>query len=141
MPRVILFHFTWLCSLLQLDWKVPIIKVIEICKYYLNMSHGKMSDFVSIPLFGLILVIKLRNFNFESHWNILVFLDKKKMVSDLNMSYGKMPDLVLFPCFSFTLVIKLRNFDFKSHYNTLVFSVKKIMSVLIMFCQTMSDLV
>ena len=63
------------------------------------------------------------------------------MVSDLNMFYGKMPDFVLFPCFSFTLVIKLRNFDFKSHYNTLIFSGKKIMSVLIMFCQTMSDLV
>ena len=31
------------------------------------MSHGKMSDFVSIPLFGLTLVIKLRNFDIESH--------------------------------------------------------------------------
>ena len=28
--------------------------------------HGKMSDFVSFPLFGFTLVIKLRNFNFES---------------------------------------------------------------------------
>ena len=31
----------------------------------LNMSHGKMSDFVSFPLFGFTLVIKLRNFDFE----------------------------------------------------------------------------
>ena len=30
MSRVILFHFAWLCSLLQWDWKVPIINVIEI---------------------------------------------------------------------------------------------------------------
>ena len=33
----------------------------------LNMSPGKMSDFVSFPLFGFALVIKLRNFDFESH--------------------------------------------------------------------------
>ena len=33
----------------------------------LNMPHGKMSDFVSFPLFRLTLVIKLRNFNFEGH--------------------------------------------------------------------------
>ena len=33
----------------------------------LNMSRGKMSDFDSIPLFGFSLVIKLRNFDFESH--------------------------------------------------------------------------
>ena len=28
----------------------------------MNMPHGKMSDFVSFPLFGFTLVIKLRNF-------------------------------------------------------------------------------
>ena len=46
----------------------------------LNMSHGKMSDFVSFPLFGFTLVIKLTNFDFESHWNNLIFflLKKKK---------------------------------------------------------------
>ena len=31
-----------------------------------NMSHEKMSDFVSFPLFGLTLVIKLKNFDFKS---------------------------------------------------------------------------
>ena len=30
-----------------------------------NIFHGKMSDFVSIPLFGFTLVIKLRNFDIE----------------------------------------------------------------------------
>ena len=43
----------------------------------LNMSHEKMSDFVSFPLFGFTLFIKLRNFDFESHWNTSLFLDKK----------------------------------------------------------------
>ena len=31
------------------------------------MSHGEMSDFVSFPLFEFTLVIKLKNFDFESH--------------------------------------------------------------------------
>ena len=30
----------------------------------LNISHGEMSDFVSFPLFGFALVIKLTNFDF-----------------------------------------------------------------------------
>ena len=33
----------------------------------LNVSHGKMSDFVSFALFGFTLVIKLRNFDFKGH--------------------------------------------------------------------------
>ena len=33
----------------------------------LNKSYGKMSNFVSFPLFGFTLLIKLRNFDFESH--------------------------------------------------------------------------
>ena len=33
----------------------------------LNMSHEKMSYFVSFPLFGFTLVIKLRNVDFEGH--------------------------------------------------------------------------
>ena len=33
----------------------------------LNMSDEKMSDFVSFLLFGFTVVIKLRNFDFESH--------------------------------------------------------------------------
>ena len=40
-----------------------------LCLYLkdLNMSHEKMSDFALFPLFGFTLVIKLRNFDFESH--------------------------------------------------------------------------
>ena len=33
----------------------------------LNMSLGKMSDFVSFPLFGFILVLTLRNFDYGGH--------------------------------------------------------------------------
>ena len=33
----------------------------------LNMTHGKMSDFVSFPLLGFTLVNKRKNFDFESH--------------------------------------------------------------------------
>ena len=53
-----------------------ILKVIEILSPYLikkymtsdfNMSHGKMSDFVSCPLFRFTLVIKLRNLDFVGH--------------------------------------------------------------------------
>ena len=57
------------------------------------------------------------------------------------MSQGKMSDIVLIQLLGFTLVIKLWNFDFKGHENTLIFFVKKMMSDLIMSCQTVSDLV
>ena len=53
----------------------------------------KMSDFVSFPLSVFTLAIKLRNFNFESHWNTLIFFDKK-MMPDLNMSCQTVSDLV-----------------------------------------------
>ena len=33
----------------------------------LKMFHGKMSDFVSFPLFGFTLVKKMTNFDFENH--------------------------------------------------------------------------
>ena len=81
----------------------------------MDIFHGKMPGFVSFPLFGFTLVIKLRNFDFESHLNTLIFFDKKDMVSDLNMCHGKMSDYASFPLFGFTLMIKLRNIDFEGH--------------------------
>ena len=33
----------------------------------LNMCHGKMTYFVSFPLFGFTVVIKLRKFDLEGH--------------------------------------------------------------------------
>ena len=44
----------------------------------------KMSYFVSFPFFGFTIVIKLRNFNFESHQNTSMFFDRKK---DLTFDY------------------------------------------------------
>ena len=46
----------------------------------LDSSHGKMSDFLPLSLFGLILFIKLRNFSFEINWNTLIFFNKKSNV-------------------------------------------------------------
>ena len=56
------------------------------------MSHEKMSDFISFPLFGFTLVIKLKNFDFERHWKTLNFFVKK--MSDLNMSCQTVSELV-----------------------------------------------
>ena len=71
--------------------------------------------FCLLPMFGFILVIKLRNSDFESHWNALIDFDKKKMFSDLNISHENISDFVSFPLFTFTLDIKLRIFDLKGH--------------------------
>ena len=64
----------------------------------LSMSYEKISDFISSLLFWFILVIKLRNFEYEINWNTLIFFDKKYVVSDLNMSHAKMSDFVYFNC-------------------------------------------
>ena len=86
---LILFHYYCLGSFQSQNWEILMLKVVEILWYFLikkympsdlNMSHGKMSDSVSFSLFGFTLVIKLRNFDFQSHWNTLIFfffLDKK----------------------------------------------------------------
>ena len=44
--------------------------------------RGKMSDFVSVSLFALILVMKmkLRNFDFINYWNALLFFHQKNDV-------------------------------------------------------------
>ena len=62
------------------------LKIIEIFQYFvtigkmisgLNMWHEKMSAFVSFSLFEFTLDRTLRNFDFESHWNKLLFFDKR----------------------------------------------------------------
>ena len=91
----------------------------------LNRFHEKMSDFISFPLCGFTIVIKLRNFDFERNWNTLIFFDENDMTPDLNISHGKISDFVSFPLFGFTLVIKVRIFNFESHWDNLVFFDKK----------------
>ena len=49
----------------------------------LNMTHRKMSDFVSLPLVGFALVTKLKNVDFESHWITLIFFIKICQISIL----------------------------------------------------------
>ena len=74
-------------------------------------------DFISLYLFVLTFPMKLKDTNYKSHWNIFVFYNQWKMMSDMNMSHGKMSDFVSFPLLGFILVIKPRNFDFKGHQN------------------------
>ena len=52
----------------------------------LSILCGKMLHLVSLPLFGFILIIKLRNFNFKSHWHTSKVFWSKTSTSDLNMS-------------------------------------------------------
>ena len=120
------FYFTSFCSLLQWNWEVLIKKVIEIFQYFTtkwkimsdsNMSHRKTSDFVSFLLLGFTLVIKVKNFDFESHWNALIYFDKKKYC----VRFEWKNDFVLLLLFWFILVIQLRNFDFESHRDTLIY--------------------
>ena len=96
----------------------------------LNKSQRKIPDFVSFLLFGFSLAVKLKNFDFGSHWNTLRFFEKKDMMLDLNMSHGKMSDFVLVPLFGFTLVIKQRSSNFESHWNTLTFFYQKIWCII-----------
>ena len=78
---------------------------------YLNMSHGKIADFVSFPLLGFTLVIKLRKFDFGSHWNTLIFFAKKR--------YGFRFQCVLRKnvpfCFISIVSIILFHFQYLSH--------------------------
>ena len=103
-------------SYLVWKWKNPIKKehwnILVFCDQRKMMPDWvypleKMSDFASFLLFQFTLVIKLRNFDFESQWNTL------------------MSDFVSFLFFGFILVIKLRNFDFESYADTKIFFDKK----------------
>ena len=89
----------------------------------------------------LIFAMKLKDASYKSHWNILVFCDQWKEMSDLNTSHEKMSDFVSIPLFGFTVVIKLRKLDPENHWNTLIINHKKMTSDLIMSCQRVSDLV
>ena len=81
----------------------------------------------------------MKETNCKSHWNILVFCDQWKILSDLNMSHGK--NFVSFPLFGFTLVVKLRNFDFESSWNTLILFDKKIYDVIFEYALWKNNLI
>ena len=46
----------------------------------------------------LVFGMKLKDDNYKSHWNILVFSEQWKMMSDLNMPHGK-----IWFCFIFSV--------------------------------------
>ena len=100
MSCVILFHVIWLLTFAvrlksttyKSHWNILVLHEQWKITSDLNMSHGKISDFVSFPLFRFTLVIKLWNSNFESHWNTLIYFDKKRSAAKFKMSHGKMSD-------------------------------------------------
>ena len=69
--------------------------------------------------FTLLVCAHYKSANYKIHWNILVFYDQWKMMSDLNMSDVKMSDFVSFPLFGYTLAIKRINFRFESYWNNI----------------------
>ena len=48
-----------------------------------------MTDFVSFPLFGFNLVLKLRKFDLESNGNTLIFFDRKRYCVKFEYVSGK----------------------------------------------------
>ena len=69
--------------------------------------------FCLLPMFGFILVIKLRNSDFESHWNALIDFDKKKNV----LRFKYIPWKYIWFCFISIVYIhfghKTENFRFE----------------------------
>ena len=102
---------TLVTKLKRVDFKSHETLQYALIKKYLKMFYKRRSDFVSFSLLEFTLVIKLRSFDFEIHWNTSGFYNKKHMTSELNMSNDKISDFVSLPLFSFALVIKLRNFE------------------------------
>ena len=86
----------------------------------LNMFHRKISNFVTFPLFGFTLVIKLRYFDFKSRWNTVMFFDKKK---DVRFEYVLSSSV----WFGLSFVVwlgfweEVGNTNFKFYWNSLIF--------------------
>ena len=64
----------WIILVFCDHWKM----MSDLNKTYSDLKSYKMSDFVSFPFLGFILVMKLRYFGSESHWNTLIFFDKRR---------------------------------------------------------------
>ena len=91
MCRLISLLFTCLYSLLRWNWNMSVKKshwnMFSILRPMENdvrfeYDPWKMPDCVSFPLFEFTLVIKLRNYEFESHLNTIMFLTIKYMTSN-----------------------------------------------------------
>ena len=93
-------------------------------KNIVRFAHALFS-FISRYLLVITLAMKLKDVNYKTHWNILVFCDQWKITSYLTLSHWKMSNFVLFLLFRLSVIIKLRDFDLESHWNTLIFFDKK----------------
>ena len=93
-------------------------------KNIVRFPHALFS-FISRYLLVITLAMKLKDVNYKTHWNILVFCDQWKIRSYLTLSHWKMSNFVLFLLFRLSVITKLRNFDLESHWNTLIFFDKK----------------
>ena len=127
--RLMLFHFTCFYSLLLRNWKMPIIKVIEIFLVFcdqskmmsdLNMSHENVW-FCFISIAWIHFSHKAEKFWF---WKSLKYINTfwwKRY--DITFKYFPWENVwfSFIPWFGCTLVKKLRNFDCKSHWNRLIF--------------------
>ena len=87
----------------------------------LDMHYGKKIDFISFPLCGLNLVIKLRNFGFGSNWrDFNIFWSK----TDFRFEYF-LSNSVWFGL-SFIVWVelcsKLRNTDYKLYWDSFLIS-------------------
>ena len=83
---------------------------------------------ISLYLFVITFAMKLKDTKYKYHWNILVFCDQLKIMSDLNMSHGKCLILIHFHCLDYCSH-KPRKFYFKSYWNTWIYFDKKRYSV------------
>ena len=90
----------------------------------LNISHRKMSEFISIQLFPFTLVIKLQSFDFEIQWNISIFLIEN------HVTFEYVPWKNSWFCFVSNVWVNFShktswNFHFESHWNTWLFFIIK----------------
>ena len=86
----------------------------------LNISHRKMSEFISIQLFPFTLVIKLQSFDFEIQWNISIFLIEN------HVTFEYVPWKNAWFCFVSNVWVNFShktswNFHFECHWNTWLF--------------------
>ena len=88
MSCLILFHFTSLFHFFneiercQLRTSFKYFNILQPVKNDVRFEFvsWKKSDFVSFPLIWFTLVIRLSDFDFQSHWNTLICFDKKNNV-------------------------------------------------------------
>ena len=96
----------------EINFKSHLNSVL-LCKWLKNtvrFAHVPC-DFISLNLIVLKFIMRLESANYKSHWNILVFYNQLKIMSDLNMSHRKMYDFVSISLFGFSLVMKLIYFN------------------------------